>query len=285
MMKKNNAARSRFFALTPERLGAITEHRLTRSEILVWAEVETKAAPGRARVFNLESVAQALRIGVDSVRRALRRLIGLGLIEGVFEGNRHHLSPAGRAQADMVHTTEREPCTSARLPRENLAPVLGCDAGNQAVTGDSGCHIEHVSEKKLVGKTSFEPTVRQLTQGWGLYPAVARALVSRFGIERVTQVMAWGAWLKNQGKIRSLGWLHQALVGGWVVPDGFQREQQTSGDVTAQRRPAPAPVQSHQVAQVETFEDKLETVRQMCLSTVPAVRRLGERFRVEWGLA
>lgn len=72
---------------------AIIEHDLTRAEILVWSHVESIGNPENLTEIVLEETAETLRVNVSSVRRAVRRLSELGLIEAEFTDNRHHVGP------------------------------------------------------------------------------------------------------------------------------------------------------------------------------------------------
>lgn len=292
---------NRFFAVTPSRLAAVVEHDLSRAELLVWAAVEMGAKPRRPVAFTCAKLAESLRLSVDTVRRAVRRLLSLGLVVGFFKNNTHHLAPAvgawegARENPASVQGSDSptpaysptadtvDPGTGAGLPAENLASVQGCAPENGVSEPAAAVPQTYTSpERKEKLDLSLCPVARQLVEDWNVFPKVAVDLVERFGADHVGQVMAWGAWLKSKGKLRSLGWVYQALVRGWAVPDGFQRATKAP---TPHRQPADTPKPSKDEEAPSTPESQLATIKQMLSSPVPAVRRMGERFAAEWGVS
>lgn len=292
---------NRFFAVTPSRLAAVVEHDLSRAELLVWAAVEMGAKPRRPVPFSLEKLAENLHLSADTVRRAVRRLLSLGLVAGFKKANTHHLAPAagawegsgekptlapvpGRQGSTFSPTADqREADAGAGSPSEKptLAPVsVPGNADGEPAAAVTQTYTSPERKERL--DLSLCPVARQLVDDWNVFPKVAVDLVERFGADHVGQVMAWGAWLKSKGKLRSLGWVYQALVRGWAVPDGFQRATKAP---TPHRQPADTPKPSKVEETPSTPESQLATIKQMLASPVAAVRRMGERFAAEWGVS
>lgn len=294
---------NRFFAVTPSRLAAVVQHDLSRAELLVWAAVEMGAKPRRPVPFSLEGLAASLHLSADTVRRAVRRLLALGLVAGFKKANTHHLAPAagaweassenpalvpgsgGEAPTFSPTADQVKADIGAGFPSENptLVPVsIPANADGEPASGQP----PYVKSSERKDKLSFSlcPVARQLVDDWNVFPKVAVDLVERFGADHVGQVMAWGAWLKGKGRVRSLGWVYQALVRGWAVPEGFQRATKAP---TAHRQPAdtPTPSKAEEAPVESTPESQLATIKQMLGSGVPAVRRLGEKLAAEWGVS
>lgn len=289
----------RFFAVTHNRVRIAVDNDLSRAELLVWAAIELESKPNRPIVFTLERLAESLKLSVASVRRAIHRLMGLGLIAGQYSAKRHHLAPATSASepdtgarlgesipaaskgilSDHTHT---EPDTGARLGSNNLTSVQNREAQEAHHISDTGDSPEISSEKykKKLLKNNC-PIVTELVSEWNLYPGVAADLIRRFGDARVRQVLAWGAWMKRQGRVRSLGWVYQALVRGWAVPDGFHAQQSDLPRLPQATSATPG----EPVSQEPDPIARLATVTEMLQSKVPAIRRMGARFAADWGIS
>lgn len=295
---------ARFFALTADRLNAVVLHRLTRAELLVWSHVELHARPRQPAPFTLEGIAVRLELGVDTVRRAVRRLLHVGLLVGMFQGNRYRLAPATSAFENLAPVPGSQVPGLAELRGDgddqadenleplpgdeghDLAPVQGSDPeeGRHDLAGGSPPET-YGSEKK---KRSFMACAltRELTGEWGLYRAVAVRLVATHGRDRVRQVLEWGRHLKDAGKLKSRGWVYQALVRGWDAPDGFhaarhkaQEGASKPAQVSQDPPPAPAPAD-------EPLDEagKIETLRAMYGKPMPALKRLAVKLAGDWGV-
>lgn len=313
----------RFFAITPERLEALTHHRLTLADVKVWAFVELRARPRQPIPFALEGVALSLGLGVNTVRRALRRLVGAGLLMGHVEGNRHHLAPAapafskaleipetltkvntpasleGRADTlpNRVEATPQAEAVDGLEGEGNLPNEAAPEGENlpNRITEDApkvgGKRPSELPPKKLKSKDkkiSFNACAlsKTLAREWGVYPAVAARLVGTYGPERVGEVLRWGEHLQAIGKLRSRGWVYQALVREWGAPDtyhqaqhraqeGLPQPQQSSTPVTAPERPAEAPLDA---------QGKLATLARMLAQPFPASKRLAAKLAADWGI-
>lgn len=294
---------NRFFAVTPSRLASVVQYDLSRAELLVWASVEMGAKPRRPVAFSLEGLAANLHLSPDTVRRAVRRLLALGLVAGFKKANTHHLAPAAGAWEDSREKPTLAPGSDRQAPTfsppadqveadtdagslfEKPTLASGSSPGN-ADGEPAAATPPYFTSPERKDKLSFSlcPVARQLVDDWNVFPKVAADLVERFGADHVGQVMAWGSWLKGKGRVRSLGWVYQALVRGWAVPDGFQRAAKLP---TTHRQPAdtPTPTKAEEAPVESTPESRLETIKQMLSSPVPAVRRMGEKFAAEWGVS
>lgn len=298
--KQHLSRSNRFFAVTPSRLAAVVEHDLSRAELLVWAAVEMGAKPRCPVAFTYAKLAESLHLSVDTIRRAVRRLLSLGLVVGFFKANTHHLAPATGAREDAGESLALvqggdssaptfsppldavEPGTGAAVSRKNLASAPGLVA-EKSVPVDVSAQAPYVTSPESKEKLSLClcPVARQLVEEWNVFPKVAVDLVQRYGPEKVTQVMAWGGWLKSKGKLRSLGWVYQALTRGWVVPEGFQKATKAP---TPHRQSADTPAPTKAEEAPSTPESQLSTIKQMLASPIPAVRRMGEKLASDWGV-
>lgn len=281
---------SRFFALTAERLEAITRHRLTRADIQVWAFVELNACPRQPAPFTLEGIAERLQLGVDTVRRAVRRLMQAGLLAGFFQGNRYRLAPAsspfesgnenpeflpGSTRANKGDKAGENLARSRGKAGENLDSLqggIGQNAGQKPVSGTPQRALRAKRKKESFVACALS---EELSSQWGMYPAVAARLVATFGEARVRQVLEWAAFLKRAGKLKSRGWVYQALMGQWQAPDGFHAERHkpqegASSNAQGVREPLP--------------EDRERIVRWHLSRTDAALREKGRQLAALWGV-
>ena len=285
---------SRFFALTVERLEAIQRHRLTRADIQVWAHVELNARPRQPVAFTLEGIANRLELGVDTVRRSVRRLLAVRLLVGLFEGNRYRLAPAtspfeatANNLASVQGSTEQDLAdlqgNDHDQAHENLAPVQGDAADNligvqgieadkQGAAPDSATLQTSCSEKK---ESFLCPLGEALVRDWGLYAAVAARMVTTYGEDRVRQVMLWGDHLKATGKLKSRGWVYQALERGWAVPDTFNATRQEAVEGRRNER---------RVSQDPPKDEQVRMVRWHLSRKDEAMRVEGRRLAGLWGI-
>lgn len=299
----------RFFALTADRLDAVVQHGLTRAELLVWAHVELHARPRCPVAFTLEGVAARLELGVASVRRAVRRLLQVRLLVGLFEGNRYRLAPAGGAFDQAGENLPGREGSPARSPQRTAGPVAAGSAEN--LPPEEGAAGENLPEREgdepeearhdeagdpppelkapERSKKSFEACAltKELTNEWGVFGPVAARLVATHGRERVGQVLDWGRHLKAAGKLKSRGWAYQALVRGWDAPDSFHaarhkgqegpsKPAQVSQDPPSATAPADEPLDE---------AARIATLRDMYSKPLPALRRMAVKLAGEWGVS
>jgi hypothetical protein len=286
---------TRFFALTAERLDAIHQHRLTRADIQVWAHVELNARPRQPVAFTLEGIADQLHIGVATVRRAVRRLLDVRLLVGFFEGNRYRLAPAAGAFGQADENLSRVEGFPARTPRqrvgsaiavdagnrsdmagkadENLPSRAGNDADNQGAVPDSVGPQTSCSKKQ---ESFLELSIEALVRIWGMFPAVAERMVTTYGEDRVSQVMAWGEHLKATGKLKSRGWCYQALERGWAVPNTFNAACQEAQE---------GRINDHQVPKRPSKEEQERIVRWHMSRKDEVMRVEGRRLAALWDVA
>lgn len=290
-----NPNTTRFFALTAERLEAITLHRLTLADVKVWAYIELNAKPQAPIPFTLERIALALGLSVNTARRSLRRLTSAGLLVGRVEGNRHLLAPVGYALDGAVlpnRTTKKGAEQQDSLPtrRDREAETLP----NRITEDTSKAGSEAISEippKKLNSrdkKISFNACAlsQTLARDWGLYPAVAARLVSTYGQERVQEVIQWGEHLRAIGKLRSRGWVYQALTRGWGAPDTYHQTAHKARE-GIQEAPQAQPVHQTPESLPERLleaQEKRETLARMLAQPFPASKRLAAKLASDWGI-
>lgn len=309
----------RFFALTAERLEAISLHRLTLADVRVWAFIELQAKPRQPIPFALERVALSLGVGVNTVRRAVRRLIGAGLLVGRLEGNRHHLAPAEPAffkapktpetLANLSSTPEPDTLPNRVEDAPQAEAVEGLEGegslpnrvGLEAATLPNrvednapkagGEPVPAVPPKKLKSrdkKVSFNACAHSeaLSRDWGIYPAVAARLVGSYGPERVGEVVRWGEHLKAIGKLRSRGWVYQALVRGWGAPDTYHQAQHRAQEGLPEPQQSPTPVKAPErpVEAPLDAEGKVNTLARMLAQPFPASKRLAAKLAADWGI-
>lgn len=297
----------RFFALTSDRVEAVVKHGLTRAELLVWAHVELHARPRCPVAFTLEGVAARLELGVASVRRAVRRLLQVRLLVGLFEGNRYRLAPAGGAFDQAGENLPEREGSPARSPQrtagpadvrsaENLPPEEGVAGENlpereggepeEARHDEAGDLPQSLKAPENLKQSFACALTRELCAEWGLYRAVAERLVATHGRERVGQVLAWGRFLKAAGKLKSRGWAYQALVRGWEAPDGFhtarhagQEAPSKPAQVSQDPPSAPAPTD-------EPLDEaaRVATLRDLYAKPLPAMRRMAVKLATDWGI-
>lgn len=293
----------RFFALTPERLELVVRHRLTRAELLVWSHVELHAKPRCPMRFTLEAVAVRLGVSVDTASRAVRRLLLVGLLVGMYEGKRYRLAPAagafentacmpGSGEADSpeleVDDNDQGHENTACVPGEvfeNTAcvPGDGPQEAHEDGAGDQSPEL-HVSENK---KQSFMTCglTRELVDQWGMYRPVAERLVATHGRDRVTQVLAWGRHLRDSGKLRSRGWAYQALVRGWDAPDSFHAARHKAQEgLSVERQVSPVPSLAPVAAEPLDEAGRVETLRTMYLNPMGPVKRMAVTLAGKWGV-
>lgn len=297
----------RFFALTPERLELVVRHRLTRAELLVWSHVELHAKPRCPVAFTLEGVAVQLELGVASVRRAVRRLLHVRLLVGLFEGNRYRLAPAGGAFDQAGENLPEREGSPARSPQRTAGPAVARSAENlppeEGTVGENlperegdepedARHDEagaqspelHVSENKKLSFMTCGLT-RELADQWGMYRPVAERLVATHGRDRVTQVLAWGRHLRDSGKLRSRGWAYQALVRGWDAPDSFHAARHKAQEgLSVERQVSPVPSLAPVAAEPLDEAGRVETLRTMYSSPVAPMKRMAVTLAGKWGV-
>lgn len=295
----------RFFALTVDRLEAVVKHGLTRAELLVWAHVELHARPRCPVAFTLEGVAARLELGVDTVRRAVRRLLQARLLVGLFEGNRYRLAPAAGAFENLAPMPGSEGQGLAELPGvdhdqgdENLAPVPGGEGQNLApLPGDEPEEARHDEAGDLPpklqaperSKRSFEACAltKELVAEWGVFGPVAARLVATHGRERVAQVLDWGRHLKGAGKLKSRGWAYQALERGWSAPEGFYAARHKAQEGPSKPAQVPQDPPGVPTPADEPLDEaaRIATLRDMYSKPLPALRRMAVKLAGEWGVS
>jgi hypothetical protein len=232
------------------------------------------------------------------VRRAVRRLLEVRLLVGIFEGNRYRLAPAagafdqagenrsesagfparaphqraGSASAKKVENRSESACMTGTI----LPDMGGLEPGNQETVRDSGDPHTSSSENKI--KLS-SPLVTTLTRDWGMFGPVAERMVTTYGEERVREVLAWADYLKGAGKLKSRGWVYQALVRGWAAPDGINTTRykaQEGRSVERQVSQGPAPSKEEQERIVRWHLGKKHDA---------TLRAEGQRLAVLWGVS
>ena len=272
---------NRFWAITPERLQSLIQHKIINSPaaMAVLAHVELTARPGHPRIYTLEAIAEALGFGVDAVRRAVRRLLRERFLIGAFQGNRYQLAPASYAfngksiEAETTASNLDDRPGSQDSPNlvllqgssleeapGNLDAPQGCDRHKQVNERASGKpHSNKLKIKKL--KASELTLQRELAEDWNLYPKVALRLLETHGERRVQEVVSWGHFLKAQGQLQSLGYVKAALDGGYAAPCGFYETKQTAQEAQEGRvddPQAPTPQAAAKRPDTTILDDRLQ---------------------------
>ncbi len=174
------------------------------------------------------SLARRLACSVDTIQRALSRLVAAGLVailpqrstDGRRRGNHYDLSPtlallppkAAKMRSGQWGAPPAPPAGEGDGKRPNLpTSTMPQKCGPEAYS----CDVEADNTATAPGNAApASPVVAQLV-GVGVFRRVAESLVTRYGSSRVADTLTASA-LGNRRTNRA-GWIVAALLHGWKL--------------------------------------------------------------------
>jgi DNA-binding transcriptional ArsR family regulator len=196
-------------------------NKLSAAEIvcLHWAHINS--SPERPCRIRLEQIAMQLDLAADTVSRAIKHLIDLGLIVRERQGRNLLIRVPDKfprqVPPDEKSTIERceSPIETAEpLPLENLESEPEVKSSFEIGSTLEPASVEIVQADQLSDRNKLAKRLEHL----GIWVRVGLALINRHGLERVSNVYEDVTALQKLKKVENpAGLIQHALRGGYDV--------------------------------------------------------------------